>query len=523
MSTSIQTPRKKRKSFSRRTFVQAGAIGLSGIALAKEAMGQPAGSHQPPVGLPDGGDDSGRVQPLGVTQNYPLINRMTYGTTASDVALFKKLGWDGFVEYHLAPENILDPDLDKRLQEFSTINCTPYQGVKIYTWQNGFDIYTELAAAQLVRNTYAKAQFLEVMTEFWLDHFNININKVWSAFVPTYINSIRKVALTNFKTILYTVAQTAAMLQYLDNVLNVTGYHNENYARELMELHTLGVYAGYTETDIYTVRRCFTGWNFRGFYNWPWWETTDTKFGTFQFYADITKHDNEGGQFLGKTIKKGGIDQGQNILNTLVAHPSTATYISRKLCVRLLGEDVSDSFVKSVADVFTSSAGDMKTILRFILKQDNFTANYQPKFKRPLNLLVSGMRTTNSQIVDAFNVHWWMMWQMRQQLFQWVPPDGYPDKAEKWMDNLLPRWNMMSGLAQNNWWGVRSNPFLNLSKRTPDAVVSYINTYLFAGGLSDATKAALKGYMRSDGIPVSSYQAREVIGLALASPEFSWY
>ena len=92
---------------------------------------------------------------------------------------------------------------------------------------------------------------------------------------------------------------------------------------------------------------------------------------------------------------------------------------------------MSETFVKSVADVFTSSAGDIKTVLRFILKQDNFTANYQPKFKRPLNLLVSGMRTTNSSIVDPFNVHWWMMWQMKQQLFQWIPPNGYPDKAEK--------------------------------------------------------------------------------------------
>ena len=175
MSTSTRSPRTKRKAFSRRTLLQASALGLSGMALSKAAFAQTVGGYQPPDSSPDL-DDSNEIEPLGVTQTYPLVNRMTFGTNLSEVALFNKLGWDGYVEYHLAPEKIVDTSLDSRLREFASINATPYQCIKIYTWQNGFDIYYDVSSAQITRATYAKAQFLEVMTEFWLDHFNIHNN-----------------------------------------------------------------------------------------------------------------------------------------------------------------------------------------------------------------------------------------------------------------------------------------------------------------------------------------------------------
>ena len=373
---------------------------------------------------------------------YNLIDRITYSATPFETALMDKLGWNGYLEYHLKPAAIDESALESALTEFATLDVTPFENIRYLSYNQGFDIYYEMGSARILRATFARRQLLEVMTEFWLDHFNVFSNKIWHEFLPTYERTIRKYALSDFKTLLTQVVKSGAMLFYLDNTQNEIGRHNENFARELLELHSLGVDNGYWEADIYTARRCFTGWNFEGYYEWPWQNTTNPSWGQFRFYED--RHDREGGYFLGTTlndyIAKGGVEQGELILAKVAAHSSTAYHLSKKLCQKFLGENVSETFINSAAAVFKSSKGDIRTVLRFILKQSNFEANYQPKYKRPFHFTISAMRATNASIPDTGDVLYNILQAMRQQPFQWAPPNGYPDAYAAWVDNLSPRW-----------------------------------------------------------------------------------
>lgn len=517
MSHSMQSsPKPKRNAFSRRVLIQAGALGFSSAALSRRAFGQ---TFSPP-------ESEEREAPArgvrAVASKYPLIDRVTFGITTDEIALFTAKGWAGYLEYQLAPEKISDAALNNRLQEFPCTACTPYQNLRVYGWSTGYDIYYDMASAQIVRAAYAKAQLLEVMTEFWLDHFNVFNNAIMGELLPTYVRTIRSLALSDFYTLLRAVVKSGAMMQYLDNDRNVIGQHNENFARELMELHTLGVYNGYSEADIYVARRCFTGWSREAIDEDPA-KTTNVNWGMFKYYPD--RHDNEGGYYLGTKstdlIVKGGIEQGEGILTKLAAHPNTALTIATKLCKRFLGENVSSAFIQATADKFIASKGDIKTVLRFVLDETNFKANYSPRFKRPFRYVISAVRATYGNIVDTGDVLWWLLQPLRQQPFQWGPPNGYPDDYLSWVDNLLPRWKAGMGIAQNNFWGVRTNPFLYMSGRTPTSVTRYINTYLFGGGLSADSQANLQSYMKTN-TPTNA-QIRETIGLALSSPDFMMY
>jgi uncharacterized protein (DUF1800 family) len=135
------------------------------------------------------------------------------------------------------------------------------------------------------------------MVEFWLDHFNAYIYSSIKELWPNHIATIRRYALSSFHTLLTNVIKSCQVMAYLDNLQNVRGYMNQNFARELLELHTLGVDGGYTERDVETVTRVFTGWGMEGYYEWPWDETTNSNWGRFRFYAD--RHDRSGGYFLG--------------------------------------------------------------------------------------------------------------------------------------------------------------------------------------------------------------------------------
>ncbi len=519
MNNSVKSPQKpKPNAFSRRVLMQAGVLGLSSLELSRRAFGQ---TFSPPTEIEGEREPSG-IGTRAVVSQYPLVDRMTFGTTYDEVTLYNSKGWAAYLEYHLAPEKISDNALTNRLQEFPCTACTPYQNLRVYGWRTGYDVYYDMASAQIVRAAYAKAQLLEVMTEFWLDHFNVFNNAISNELLPTYVRTIRSLALSDFPTLLRAVVKSGAMMQYLDNDRNITGQHNENFARELMELHTLGVYNGYSETDIYVARRCFTGWS-REAIDDNMDTTTNKNWGLFKFYPDC--HDNEGGYFLGTKstdlIVKGGIEQGEGILTKLALNPNTANTIATKLCQRFLGENVSATFIQSTANTFLTSNGDIKTVLRYILNETNFKANYSPRFKRPFRYLISSIRASYGNIVDTGDVLWWLLQPLRQQPFQWGPPNGYPDTYLAWVDNLLPRWKAGMGIAQNNFWGVRTNPFLYMTGRTPANVVTYINKYLFGGGLSASSQASLQAYMKTN-TPTNA-QIRETIGLALSSPDFMMY
>ena len=212
---------------------------------------------------------------------------------------------------------------------------------------------------------------------------------------------------------------------------------NENYARELLELHTLGVDGGYTQSDVYEAARSLTGWRLR----------TGWRKGTV--YFDASLHDDGEKRVLGQLIPAGGgaadLDR---IIDIACSHPSTARHIATKLVRRFVSEDVPASLVTRVAEVFTATDGDIKSLLRTILASDEFKAAKGLKFKRPFQYIVSSLRALGAD-THAHQPLIEYLQRMGQGPFQYPTPDGYPDRAAPWLGTLLWRWNFAFALASN--------------------------------------------------------------------------
>src|SRR5258706_11428260 len=228
----------------------------------------------------------------------------------------------------------------------------------------------ELRQATLLRQLYSKRQLYEVMVDFWSDHFNI-FTKKGTGF---YLNTgdaravIRKHGLVSFLDLLWASANSHAMMTYLDNQANEKSHPNENYARELMELHTLGVDAGYTQQDVMELARCLTGWNVKEHF----W------LGDFVFKLDL--HDTGAKHVLGMTIASAGIKEAEQVLEMLVTHPSAAHFISTKLARRFIADEPPQELVEKAAQIFLKTKGDIRSVLRVILLDGLPLA--QPQIKR---------------------------------------------------------------------------------------------------------------------------------------------
>ena len=263
-------------------------------------------------------------------------------------------------------------------------------------------IITELGREQLWRAAYSERQLQEVMVQFWMNHFNVYAGKGVDRWLLTSFehDAIRPHALGNFSQLLTATAQSPAMLFYLDNWLSVApnaaagakGLRpqaerqglNENYARELMELHTLGVDGGYTQQDVREVARCLTGWTI----------DRPRQGGGFIFRPRL--HDEGEKIVLGHTIQRsGGAEDGRQVLQILAAHPSTAHYISLKLCRHFVADNPTASVVDHSARTFSKSDGDIRSVLRTILtsREFNLQAAFRAKFKSPFELVASSLRT----------------------------------------------------------------------------------------------------------------------------------
>ena len=499
---------------SRRSLLKAGALGAASVAASRFAFSQ---SYQGASALAE--TIHADVQPAITIPTYALVERLTFGFNASEKALFDAKGWDAYLNYHLAPAQIADSQIDTWMHEFPSIGTTPYTALKVYGYDQGYDLFNDLCQSQLIRQTFSNRQLQEVMTEFWLDHFNVFVGAIWTEFLPIFVRAIRAYSLGSFQTLLTSVVRSGAMLFYLNNIQNDGANHNENFARELLELHTLGAYQGYTEADIYVVRRCLTGWNFRGYYNWPWKNTTDVNFGQFQFYPE--HHDNEGGYFMGTLITKGDMAQGTQIISMLANHPNTAKHLVTKLITKFVTETPSAAFVSAAANVYLKNGGNIAAVLKYILGQTVFTANYKPKFKRPLRYVVGTLRASKASLLDCNDIIYNVLQPMRQMPWQWQPPNGYPDAYLAWNNNLLPRWRFASNLAANYMWGARIDPFQTLTDRSREGVLIFINQTFFAGALPAARITALRTFLAVN-LPTNS-KIREAIGLAMTLPDFQWY
>ena len=351
----------------------------------------------------------------------------------------------------------------------------------------------ELQRADLLCAVYGRNQLLERMTDFWLNHFNIYALKTNSAFrlAGDTRKVIRANALGKFPDMLRASAHSPAMLGYLDNTSNKSGVPNENYARELMELHTLGVHGGYTQRDVMEVARCLTGW------------TVEDRFlhprGKFRFNPDV--HDTGSNFVLGHVIPAGGFQEdGEMVLDILAKHPATAKHISTKLCRQFLGREDS-AWIDRLSAVYLASGGDLRSILHPLLtSQDLLVA--PPIAKRPLDYVASALRACNAD-TDCGHAVVDHVTKMGQAPQLWPMPDGYPDKADAWTGSMLGRWNFAVALSTGRIQG----------------------TGIEVDGLGNAIENVLSRRVRKDD-PVAAHlqglKPAQALCLCLASPEFQW-
>lgn len=456
-------------------------------------------------------DTAAEVDPSSIL--VKLIGRITFGPTLEELAQAQSLGYWGYLERQLNYEELDDSAVEARVADPVRLPMVPRVMVNNYGADSLVPMVIE---ATMLRAMLSPRQLFERMAEFWNDHFNIYFLDSEQHVLQTVNNRdvIRPNVLGLFPDLLQKVARSPAMLSYLDGQLNVAGRPNENYARELMELHTMGADSGFTQQDVAEVARCFTGWGYV-----PWTPGTDFSYGTFRFRAE--DHDTGQKTVLGNIIPAGGgIEDGLRVLEILSSHPKTAAFIARKLCVRFLGDNPPQGAVDSVAAAFLSSGGDVKAMLRKVLHPD--VLHQAPaKFKRPFHFLASAVRAVGITVNTPTELRYWMD-TSGHQVFHWGPPSGYPDNFDYWARSLLPRWNLGGMFGASQIQGIAFDPAAFFAGAVGAAgAADRIDARLFMGGMPAADKAAVKTYLSSG--PLNSYLYRSAIGLALASPGFQLY
>jgi len=447
---------------------------------------------------------------------------------------------------------------------------TPEQREVVEALENPKNLVTnELCEERLARDIYSNAQLHEVMTDFWLNHFNVFLHK--NDETPYYLvsyerDTIRPHALGKFEDLLEATAHSPAMLLYLDNASsmgpdsiaaeraarngkNTRDGINENYARELMELHTLGVNGGYTQKDVIQVARVFTGW------------TVDRPQRGGGFVFNENRHEPGTKLVLGVKIKDHGEREGEEVLHLLATRPATAHFISHELAERFVSDDPPASLVDRMAQSYMKSDGDISAVLRTLFHSPEFwaTDDYRAKVKTPLEYVVSAVRASNAQIenlrplVNALQG-------MGMPIYGSVPPTGYSWQASAWVSSgaLVNRMNFALLLAHDKFGGIPAErltePDVSLAAEsapsdaapgeTPGAASEEqrLESLLVPGGVSESTRSAVLRQLQSQGAqagaqenvvatvvkPLNPEQSgRELerqdqllAGLLLGSPEF---
>jgi uncharacterized protein (DUF1800 family) len=409
------------------------------------------------------------------------LNRLTFGPRPGDHARVSKIGIDAYLAEQLAPERIDDTLCDRVMRhEFDSLadpesalfprqgdDRDPLQQIfpamkdkgarvsHLYEYKDKV-LLDDLTRATVLCAVLSERQLYEVMVQFWTDHFNIDPSKAEAKWLKAADDRdvIRAHALGNFRGMLRASAVSPAMLWYLDGRVNrrtkPEEKPNENYARELLELHTLGVHGGYTQQDVMEVARCLTGWTVRD----------RKKFfkGRVEFHP--REHDDGAKRVLGVAIPAGlGARDLDRVLEIVVAHPSTAKHVAWKLCRRFIADAPPEAAVAATAAAFAQSGGDIPTTLRALFATEAFRSPdvRGGKFKRPFHFVVSALRATNAE-TDAGRPLVDYLIRMGHAPFRYATPDGYPEEATHWQSSLLWRWNFASALLENRIKGTYLPP-----------------------------------------------------------------
>ena len=435
-----------------------------------------------------------------------VLNRLTFGPGPGDAARVKAQGLQNWIELQLSPSRIDDGALAAKLARLETLTLDSQAIQRDYSGpammerrlrkaeagasgateatmsdraggprreasdllRKDRQVIADIEEAKLLRAVYAERQLQEVLVDFWFNHFNVFAGKgATRNYLAEYEReAIRPYVLGNFREMLEATAKSPAMLFYLDNWQNVSAAKvagarpprgiNENYARELMELHTLGVDGGYAQADVVNVARALTGW------------TIKPREGSGTLFVPRL-HDDKEKTVLGHAIKAGGGPNDiEQVLDILAAHPSTARHLATKLAARFVSDTPPATLVDRAAARFTATRGDLREVMRTIVTSPEFFAPeaYRAKVKTPLDFVASALRATGAEVRSAQPLARALK-EMGMPLYFCQPPTGYADTASTWVSAgaLVSRMNFAVALGKNEIRGVRiANPAVDLGK-----------------------------------------------------------
>jgi uncharacterized protein (DUF1800 family) len=489
------------------------------------------------------------------------LKRLTFGPRPGDVDRIQRLGLARWIEEELGPSQEADSRLSTRLSSFRTLTLRSDQIARDYVLparearrerlgssqspapvapgildgtnpragalRGERQVIEELSVAKLVRAVYADRQLHEVLTDFWFNHFNVYAAKGrTSIYITEYEReAIRPHVLGRFRDLLGATARSPAMLFYLDNWLSSDPHApmasgrrssagqsrpgvttrppqrarglNENYARELLELHTLGVDGGYTQNDVTEIARAFTGW------------TIDPRTQTFRF--EPARHDNLPKTVLGHTLDAGGgIRDGERVLDIVASHPATARHIAWKLAQRFVSDDPPAALIDRAGARFRDTDGNLVEVLREIVTSPEFFSLEArgSKIKTPLEFLASALRATGAEITETRPLMRALQL-LGMPLYLCQPPTGYDDTANAWVSPgaLVNRMNVALGLGHPRARAL-SVPLSSVEN------VAALKTRLIRDALgSTVSSSTLTAIDRAS-------TAQQAIALVIGSPEF---